>query len=442
MKYLICIAFLTSLNIFSQTQEYRYRENIANNVNINNNLTYRTALYLDSPYTNESNTTSGSINCDIYTPTGDTFTNRPAVILAHAGAFLVGNKSNLDFVALSDSLARKGYVVININYRKGYNLINNVSMHSQRAVYRATQDGRAAVRYFRKNAATYGIDPSKVYWIGSSAGSVIGLSSIYYKEDERPSESYAVSYSSFGSNFTGPDLGSLDNGDNLAQNGKPDAVISLWGGISPLGAIDADEGTPLFLIHGTDDTIVPFNEGHAFEHPSMLYVYGSNIIKNRLDQFGIEDIATYFVDDVGHEFHGYETTSNSWTNGTGGNLYWDEITKRIFAYLHYLHKPIAKFLPIKNGLQVSFTNISSDTDFVHWDFGDGNTSNSIDGTHTYSASGKYTVKLYIENANKSWDEKEILINVASNIKTEAGTLQYNFGKFYGFNGSEWISISN
>ena len=122
----------------------------------------------------EESTTTQNLVMDIFKPTGDSFTLRPAIIMAHSGGFLTGNRNVSDMMALCDSLARKGYVTATIDYRQGFSLIDNVTLHSVRAVYRGLQDGRAAVRFLRANAATYGIDPTKIYFIGSS-GSFIGF---------------------------------------------------------------------------------------------------------------------------------------------------------------------------------------------------------------------------------------------------------------------------
>ncbi|MEZ4826556.1 MAG: PKD domain-containing protein [Bacteroidia bacterium] len=53
--------------------------------------------------------------------------------------------------------------------------------------------------------------------------------------------------------------------------------------------------------------------------------------------------------------------------------------------------PTAAFTLTQNGLDVTFTNVSSNADSVLYDFGDGNTSNASDPVHTYAASGVYNV---------------------------------------------------
>ncbi|MEL6135570.1 MAG: PKD domain-containing protein, partial [Bacteroidota bacterium] len=50
-------------------------------------------------------------------------------------------------------------------------------------------------------------------------------------------------------------------------------------------------------------------------------------------------------------------------------------------------------------LTVNFTETSTDATAFFWDFGDGNTSNAANPSHTYTASGEYTVMLIASDAN-------------------------------------------
>ncbi len=167
------------------SQDYRYTKTIFSSSTKSADITYGTAPFINFPYFNEASTTTGDLVMDIYTPQGDTHTNRPAIIFVHSGGFVLGDRNHDDMVAFCDSFARKGYVTATIDYRKGFNVINNTPLHGTRAVYRGLQDGRSAVRFLRANAATYGIDPNKVYLAGSSAGAFISLHSVYMDE---PSE--------------------------------------------------------------------------------------------------------------------------------------------------------------------------------------------------------------------------------------------------------------
>lgn len=405
MKKIFFILFIT-FHFISLGQSYRYTTTLFPSSTVASNVVYATAPFINGPlHTVESSTTIKNLLMDIYQPTGDAFLLRPAIIFAHAGGFLTGNKSVDDMVALCDSLARKGYVAASIDYRQGFNLVGNTTLHSTRAVYRGLQDGRTAVRYLRANAALYGIDANKIYFIGSSAGSFIALHTIYLDAiSEIPAQAGVVNYTNITFPFlhTTPDLGPLDIGNNLTYNGKPDAVISFWGAVQNTNLITVDNNTPVLLVHGTTDATVPFNTGSPFGYSSLPTTDGSNPINNKLDALGLTNKETYFVTGQGHEFYG--TSNGTWSSGTGGNAYLPIIVNKSAQFLWKQHKPIANYNWTQNFLSISFTNTSTGSLAWLWDFGDGTFSNDENPTHVYAALGNYQVKLYIENDVKSWDE--------------------------------------
>lgn len=141
------------------------------------------------------------INTDIYTPTGDTYDARAAVIVLHTGNFLPkylngsasGNNKDSSIVEVSTRFAKRGYVVLTPNYRMGWDPLN-ASPDVRRgtllvAVYRALNDVKSLVRYAKSEAATLGIDPSKIILYGNGSGGYLtlayaGLDRIEELEDE------------------------------------------------------------------------------------------------------------------------------------------------------------------------------------------------------------------------------------------------------------------
>lgn len=79
------------------------------------------------------------------------------------------------------------------------------------------------------------------------------------------------------------------------------------------------------------------------------------------------------------------------------------ITHEVIKY----PKPKADFTSDKtNGcvpLTIAFTNKSQGASKYSWDFGDGNAKNTLDATTTYPISGKYNVRLIVENSDKCKD---------------------------------------
>lgn len=414
MKLSLFVLSLLFIPFSGFSQRYRYTNTLFPSSTITQNVIYGTAPAVDGFGTVESSTTPQNLLMDVYKPTGDGFTNRPVIIFAHPGGFFTGNKNVDDMMAFCDYFARKGYVTATIDYRLGFSFTDNIAMHSTRAVYRGLQDGRTAIRYFRANAATYGIDPNKVYFVGSSAGAFIALHSIYLDQiSEKPTETGIVQYSNITPPFshTAPDLGGLDIGANLSYNGKPDAVISLWGAIQNTNLITSNNNSPVFLVHGEVDTTVPFNTGSPFGYSSLPTTDGSNPIKTKLNSLNFSNNETYFVAGVGHEFYG--ASNGTWSNGTNGNAYWPIVLDKSTSFLWKQHKPIANFTSITNGLTVNFIDNSTGATAWFWDFGDGTTSTLQNPSHTYAATGNYTVNSYVENLNKSWDEINRNINLTT-----------------------------
>jgi len=94
---------------------------------------------------------------DFYLPQTGT-TPRPLVICIHGGGWMAGDKQR--YAWLGEAMARKGFAAVSITYRFA-------------PAWRApTQmdDVQRAVRWLRKNAAHYGLDPDRFGAIGESAG--------------------------------------------------------------------------------------------------------------------------------------------------------------------------------------------------------------------------------------------------------------------------------
>jgi acetyl esterase/lipase len=110
---------------------------------------------------------------DVYLPPA-TGQPRPLAILVHGGSFISGNRSQM--ATQARSYARRGYVAASISYRlnpaMGTNPAPAVFLDT---AFKAVDDGMESVRWLRANAATLGIDPTRVAMVGSSAGGAIAL---------------------------------------------------------------------------------------------------------------------------------------------------------------------------------------------------------------------------------------------------------------------------
>jgi acetyl esterase/lipase len=197
-------------------------------VDVQRDVVYGTAIAADG--------TTVTLLLDLYTPRGDTVSNRPAYIHAHGGFFAFGDKSSAQLWATR--MAQRGYVAASINYRLGAApvLAPIDSEYEVRTVNDARADMQAAVRWFRANSTSLRIDPERIAVGGESAGAVTAL-------------------------------GVAINADAPLPGSQPDessavcTAVSISGANDPT-AIGAGDAGALFL-HGALDVVVPYGQAVA-----------------------------------------------------------------------------------------------------------------------------------------------------------------------------------
>jgi acetyl esterase/lipase len=99
---------------------------------------------------------------DMYVPK-DATTTTPGVVLIHGGAFTMGNEKM--FATTAKWLANHGLAVYCVHYR----LLSEMKFPG------AVGDIKAAVRYLRKNATNYNINPDQIVTWGESAGAYLSV---------------------------------------------------------------------------------------------------------------------------------------------------------------------------------------------------------------------------------------------------------------------------
>ena len=108
------------------------------------------------------------LRLDLYLPSAPA-SARPLVIFVHGGSWNSGNKDVIQPAMLA--LLSQGIALASINYR----LVNtqDASLYGGMSAVifpAAVHDVKAAIRFLRANAATYGLDPQRFASWGSSAG--------------------------------------------------------------------------------------------------------------------------------------------------------------------------------------------------------------------------------------------------------------------------------
>jgi acetyl esterase/lipase len=168
-----CVAVFASGCVHLTTPEgpapLRYRDAVFANVTKTTDITYDTAL-------NQQGQTV-TLKLDVYSPTGDTETSRPAIVWVHGGGFSSGNKNSPEIVDEANTFARKGYVNVSISYRltPGGCSASGPTAECVQAIFDAQHDAQSAVRFLRANASTYGVDVDRIAIGGTSAGALTAL---------------------------------------------------------------------------------------------------------------------------------------------------------------------------------------------------------------------------------------------------------------------------
>ncbi len=292
---ILTILLVPSFLLAQNCDENRYRQSIFNEVTLHENVVYSTADAYD--FLNQDNPEDYHI--DIYEPTGDTQAKRPVVFFFFGGGFFEGDKQDADMVTWCDSLARRGYVAVAVNYRLGFNFVDSGS--PIRAVYRAVQDANASIRYMIEFKDQYRIDPERIFIAGKSAGAITAMHTTFFgEESDRLQETY-------GTLLEGSDLGCVScSGNPYNHTFEIQGVLGMWGAIIDTLEITPDETIPTLMVHGNGDLVVPFEGGYPYTGPVPLtfpYVYGSFSIHNRMNELGIYN-EFYSYDYNNHDVYG------------------------------------------------------------------------------------------------------------------------------------------
>jgi hypothetical protein len=250
----------------------RYWAEIFPNVTVDNAVNYGSNVDVSG--------NTQTLRLDVYEPTGDTVQYRPLLVLAHGGSFIGGTKTDQDIVEMCTRFAKMGYVCASINYRLGLGFPID-STHAGRAVIRAVQDMKAAVRFFRKDFTlgnTYKIHPDYIFAGGSSAGAFMALHLAYMDSAEVPA------YLNIGN------LGGIEGASgNPGYPSNVLAVINLCGALGDSSWIQAGD-VAFVSMHGNVDQTVPYGSTTIYVLGiPLLVIDGSATLHTRANNVGVNN---------------------------------------------------------------------------------------------------------------------------------------------------------
>ena len=216
-----------------------------------------------------------SLEMDIYRPK-NAWGKLPAIVCIHGGGWAKGSREH--HASIAQGLAARGYVAATISYR----------LSGEAPFPAAIHDCKAAVRFLRASADSYGIDPDSIGAIGLSAGGHLAAllaSSPDVQEIEGNGGSAGVSSAIQAAVPMGAqtDFLSARNKEISAQksiwqqfmSGSQEQQPELYRQASPLAHL-SKKSAPCWLISGEQDD--PSTHGEAF--------------RKKLESLGIENQLT------------------------------------------------------------------------------------------------------------------------------------------------------
>lgn len=224
-----------------------------------------------------------TLKMDLYEPENDSLAKRPLFVIVHGGGFNSGKRNTNSLINLAENVAKKGYVVISIDYRllrKSEYFGCNLPVKKKLIVYSNTADDLlSALEYTVNYKSNFRIDESKIIILGISAGAETALNVIYNRELV------------------------IKNLKRYAHI-KPAAVISVSGALLNADIINTNNAVPGVFYHGAQDKVVPYGRGahHTcnLKSKGFLIIDGSQQITKKLD-----------VLNTSYIFYGYQKQGHS-----------------------------------------------------------------------------------------------------------------------------------
>lgn len=243
---------------------------------------------------------------------------RPAIIFVHTGNFLpplvnggiTGSKIDSAGVNLAKQWAKRGFVGVNAEYRRGWNPVSPDADVRRgtllNAVYRAIHDIKMCVRYLKANAVELGIDPNQIILYGQGSGGYVVNA---YTTLDDISELFLPKFidSNTGSSYVNIDIvggidgygGSLNLYQDVGISADVAFTVNAGGAMGDESWLDGGE-VPHVSFHCIRDPFAPFDAGTVIvptTNEDVVDVHGSNFFIQKANDEGNNDVFADFPSD-------------------------------------------------------------------------------------------------------------------------------------------------
>lgn len=222
---------------------------------------------------------------DLYIPAGtDPRARIPLIIWIHGGGWQKGSK---DLIARNSFVLKHGFALASINYRLTSDAVFPAQIH----------DCKAAIRYLRKHARSFGIDAERFGVWGASAGghlaALVGTSGEVSELEGSLGEQKSGSQVQAVCDYFGPtDL--ITMGEHVRTRPGQNQPPETWPETKLLGGRIADHperaraaspatyvsrtNPPFLFVHGDQDPLVPLNQSESLQQKLKLAGVAADLI--------------------------------------------------------------------------------------------------------------------------------------------------------------------
>lgn len=209
------------------------------------------------------------LELDLYEPTSDGGSRgpRPVLIFIHGGGYSSGSKH--DAIDFSTEMAKRGYVVLAVNYR----LKERPFIDFQHTLNDAYEDIADAIRWIGSNAEAHRLDAGRIAIGGDSAGGHLSMNFVNAYLERDPALAAPIF-----------------------------AIIDMYGG--RLDSSPHEKLPPVLIMHGTNDQLIPYEQSLQLKdslqasgiYHNMLTLHGVGHDYKTTQYFGIEvDTTAHFL---------------------------------------------------------------------------------------------------------------------------------------------------